>query len=281
MSETKTHSSHKMHSSIIQFENHDQQIIEFHKLGLLGSVLSSIIHELNQPLTSMSMDSDYLTIISQDPAKMSTSQILEVGQGLQKDVQRSQKILDELRSFTQRNEKTEEVNLNSILNSCLTLTKERIRMNGITCKTKFQRQLPKIVTKKNDLQFALLNLILNSCNLLELFVTAEQEYEIRNFIPEIAFETSIQNFDPAAIQEYDLVLELSDNGLSLTSELSETLQKPYIMMKIGKRQLLSGLYLTKMLVEKNNGTFKFGNRKAQGFEGSVNFYEIKFHIKKP
>lgn len=270
-----------MHSSIIQFENHDQQIIEFHKLGLLGSVLSSIIHELNQPLTSMSMDSDYLTIISQDPAKMSTSQILEVGQGLQKDVQRSQKILDELRSFTQRNEKTEEVNLNSILNSCLTLTKERIRMNGITCKTKFQRQLPKIVTKKNDLQFALLNLILNSCNLLELFVTAEQEYEVRNFIPEIAFETSIQNFDPAAIQEYDLVLELSDNGLSLTSELSETLQKPYIMMKIGKRQLLSGLYLTKMLVEKNNGTFKFGNRKAQGFEGSVNFYEIRFHIKKP
>jgi two-component system nitrogen regulation sensor histidine kinase GlnL len=271
MSKSQEQTTVAVHPSIIQFQNQDQQIIEFHKVGLLGSVLSSLIHELNQPLTSMSMDADFLTLLAKNPTKLSAEQICDVGEGLQKDVQRSQKILDELRNFAQRKQKMGEVNLNNVLKSCLTLTNERIRTHGITFEINLDPDIPPITGIKNDLQFALLNLILNSCNLVELFVTGENEYEDHmkhKFVPEISIQTKMDNGD--------VVLELADNGLELTEELKKSLQAPFTMMMVTNKQLLGGLYLTDVLVEKNNGTFCFDHRTMENFGGSVNFYEIRF-----
>jgi len=276
MSITKEFSGSEIHPAIIQFQNQEHQIIEFHKLGLLGSVLSSIIHELNQPLTSMSMDADFLTLIASNPAKMSAEQIYDVGEGLQKDVQRSQKILDELRSFAQRGKKNGEVNINNIIKSCLTLTNERIRTHGVTCNINLSSNLPAVNLTINDLQFALLNLVLNSCNLLELFVTGENEFQeqIRqNYVPQITIETMLENDE--------VIVRATDNGLAITPALAESLQSPFTMMLVTSKQLLGGLYLTKVLVEKNNGVFKFEHKPSDNFGGSINFYEIKIKLNKP
>jgi nitrogen-specific signal transduction histidine kinase len=124
---------------------------------------------------------------------------------------------------------------------------------------------------KNDLQFALLNLILNSCNLVELFVTGEDEHEDlmnHKYVPEISIQTKLD--------KGDVVIEVADNGLELTEELKQSLQAPFTMMMVTNKQLLGGLYLTDVLVEKNNGTFCFDYRSVDNFGGSANFYEIRF-----
>ncbi|NTW49173.1 MAG: hypothetical protein HGB19_05470 [Chlorobiales bacterium] len=257
-----------MSQTSFQTDSEALQILELHRLSLLGAVITSVIHELNQPLTSMNMDASFLDMIAGNPDRMNPAAIGAVGKGILNDVLRCQKILDHLRLLAHRQTCAEPTDLNKVIENCFLLTNERIRSHGIALSVDLPATPVSISINPFDLEYALLSLILNACNLIE----AKQEED-----KSVSEQKNGQNPAVISIQlsqkNSTVKLAITDNGHAIFKKLYGQETDPILMQLPSGKTRPNGLFLARQLIKELGGEL-IPKRYDDKALGEVNLVEI-------
>jgi len=135
-----------------------EQVLQAEKMAALGQLISSIAHELNNPLTTMIGYSDLLRM--QEDLAESLREGLEA---IHEAAVRASRIIKNLLTFARRHRSAKSlVDVNELLERTLALRAYEMSVNNIQMVKELAPHLPTTVADANQLQQVFLNLIINA-----------------------------------------------------------------------------------------------------------------------
>lgn len=132
-------------------------------------------------------------------------------------------------------------NLNSLLNNILTSIRSLHYSNGCQCQDTIEENLPLIAADSMRLNQAIMNLIKNA-------------FESMNMQGTILLNTYQKN--------QSIHIEIIDFGGGISSELTETLFSPFVTSKTNGTGL--GLSISRQIIENHHGTLDYVSRPGDG-----------------
>jgi two-component system C4-dicarboxylate transport sensor histidine kinase DctB len=223
-------------------ESSNIELLKATKLALLGEVTGSILHELNQPLTAMSIDAGYLKMLAEKPDELSAEMLIQVGADIEDDIHRLQKITQHLRAFAYEREQTLHTHLKVAVENIMSLIGEQFRARAIKWEFEFKDDLPSVAIDAIELEYILLNIFLNARKAIDLR---------EKLCPEKPFQKSLTL---KAWRNQDRVMALvKDNGLNLSHTNLHRLWQPFFTVHVAKERQYYNLFLVAQLLEKVGG----------------------------
>jgi signal transduction histidine kinase len=220
------------------------QVIHAEKLATLGQLAAGIVHEINNPLTSISVYGEYLL------SKLTRSGAEHA------DLKRVERILrssDRIMSFTRNlltyarpsKEEAQPVLLNDVLGEAAGFCEHILREAGLTVVRDYGENLPKVNAVPGQLHQVFVNLITNACN-----AAPEEGGQVR-------LATRLQGHDR-------IVVEIEDNGVGIqASELGRVFEPFFSTRRKGKGTGL-GLSIVRNIVEEHQGTIEIASEVGGG-----------------
>jgi C4-dicarboxylate-specific signal transduction histidine kinase len=212
-------------------------LILANKTAATGALSASIAHELNQPITAIQLNSDYLkTAISNE--QINPSSLKEIIEDIQYDNQRSAIIIRTLKDIFQHHSiETKPTNLNIVIQNIIPVIEPKIRLNNIQLELMLQAT-SMIRLNKSEFQQVILNLVNNAIDALSNLQNTDKKITIRT-------------------REKNNYLEFSviDNGIGVPKELEASI---FMLMKTNKQTGMGlGLWLSKHIVDRHNGQISY------------------------
>ena len=226
--------SMKVQSGIEEGKQKDKKILEQAKLARIGSMISMIAHQWRQPLTELSgilMELETATRFK----KVNEKHILGAIERSDKMIQFMSNTIDDFRNFYRPDKVKEEF---LVSNSC----KNAINIIGATLKN-FNIKLninvendKKIYGYPTEFSQVILNILSNAADILV-------EKSIKN--PQIDL-----NIDTKGILS---IITIKDNAGGIAQKNQELIFDPYFSTKDSSKGTGLGLYISKLIVERNMG----------------------------
>jgi signal transduction histidine kinase len=256
-------------SDITEQRMFEKQLMQSEKMASLGTMVSSIAHEINNPNSFISFNipilKDYikeLMPIVDTYAK--THPNLEIGQMVypefRKDIsnlldniahgsERISSFVLNLKEFSQVKDKvTEEwIDLNSVIEKVLSICGVQLKRTVSIFITNIPENLPRIWTDPYALEQILLNLLVN----------AVQAAEKKDSRVELSVEVRDSWLDRTK-------LEVKDNGCGIDQKAIPNIFDPFFTTKSGAGGTGLGLYVTHNLVESLRGRLEVDSTPDQG-----------------
>ncbi|MDW8018731.1 MAG: histidine kinase dimerization/phospho-acceptor domain-containing protein [Chloroherpetonaceae bacterium] len=220
----------------------DWQLVEVAKRVLLGEMTGSVLHELNQPLTSMSIDAGYLKMLSEKHAEIPAEMLAQIGEDIESDVQRFQKITEHLRAFAYEREKTLTAHLQKSFVSVLGLIGEQLRARSIELMVNIPPTLPAVPIDAIELEYIFLNLLLNARKAID----ARQR-----LFPDKLFQKQISI--TATAEPAHLLLTVKDTGYNFSWTHRQQVGFPFATVQVATESILYSFFLVDSLLEKIGG----------------------------
>lgn len=133
------------------------QLIQSAKLAAIGELASNIAHEINNPLTSIL---GYAGLIKTETDPLTRKEDLEI---IEKEALRAREIIKNLLDFARQTPlKIEEVDINNVLKTVLSLTKSQARAGDIEVIEYLKEELPKVPIDINQIKQVFINIINNA-----------------------------------------------------------------------------------------------------------------------
>jgi two-component system, NtrC family, sensor kinase len=144
----------------------ERQIIEAEKMASLGKLAAGVVHELNNPLTSISVYSEYIL------KKLRTGQVVpgdeEKVEKVLEGARRIQKLTRDLVSYGRpSSEEPEPLQINDLVAQGLSFCEHILRKHDVEVGQELHRELPLILGNRNQLLQVLINLVTNACQAME------------------------------------------------------------------------------------------------------------------
>lgn len=226
--------SMKVQNGIDEGKQKDKKILEQAKLARIGSMISMIAHQWRQPLTELSgilMELETATRFK----KVNEKHILGAIERSDKMIQFMSNTIDDFRNFYRPDKVKEEF---LVSNSC----KNAINIIGATLKN-FNIKLnvnvendKKIYGYPTEFSQVILNILSNAADILV-------EKSIKN--PQIDL-----NIDTKGILS---IITIKDNAGGIAQKNQELIFDPYFSTKDSSKGTGLGLYISKLIVERNMG----------------------------
>jgi two-component system NtrC family sensor kinase len=220
------------------------QVIHAEKLATLGQLAAGIVHEINNPLTSISVYGEYLL------SKLTRSGAEHA------DLKRVERILrssDRIMSFTRNlltyarpsKEEAHPVSLNDVLEEAIGFCEHIIREAGVSVVRDYDENLPKVSAVPGQLHQVFVNLITNACN-----AAPKEGGRVR---------LSTRRHGRDRIQ-----VEVEDNGVGIgASELGRVFEPFFSTHRKGKGTGL-GLSIVRNIVEEHRGAVEIDSEAGRG-----------------
>lgn len=250
------------------FESDDSRnaIINASKLATLGEMLAAIAHEVNQPLSVISMavqNAQYLV-----EAKAPASEILEKLRRTDSQARRAGDIVKAIRSLAHPNRTStlaEPLALESVIRSLALLCEGTLRAKGIAFEIGNLEECQEVLADPGGLEQVLLNLVVNARDA----VTAQMERKNSRSGGRI----SIHVVDNP--ESHRLLIRVSDNGGGIPEDVIERIFDPFFTLKdVGKGTGL-GLAICRNLLADMQGSMSVHN----DVDGAV--FEIELRAAPP
>jgi two-component system NtrC family sensor kinase len=137
-----------------------EQLLQSRKMASIGTFTSGIAHELNNPLNNISMTAESLM---GEYHRLSPVEADEMIQDIINQADRASQVVKNLLEFsrTERPYLTH-LNVQDVIEGTIKLVKNQIMVTGIELDVQIADSLPAIRGRRQDLQQALLNILLNS-----------------------------------------------------------------------------------------------------------------------
>ena len=220
-----------------------QRFAQSEKLSSMGILAAGIAHEINNPLTNVSLNLEKLKDMVGDDERINKKIA-----AIERNADRASKIAKELLHFSRENETTPEpVDINSVIKSSNTLLKNQplssiIRLN--------LQGVPMIMGIPWKLEEVFINLLMNSidaCN-------ENDSIEIESFL-----------------QNHKVVVVLTDTGRSIHPEHIPKIFDPFFTTKgIGKGTGL-GLSVCYNIIQQNGGEIELVSSEEGGAVLTLSF----------
>ena len=219
-----------------------QQLFQSEKLSSIGTFISGVAHELNNPLTAVLGFSEVLM----DDKSLSNN----VRRDLEKvatQSERAAKIVKNLLKFSRENKEGKlVVNINDILESTLILKEYHFKTGNVEVTKDFAENLPPVFVDGNQIQQVFMNILLNAFHSMTE-ANIKGEIKIKTVSKDNEIKIIIENDGPPIPED---MLEKIFNAFFTTK-------------KVGKGTGL-GLYVSFGILKEHGGSIRVENIKGSG-----------------
>lgn len=222
------------------------QLLEAEKLKLLSDGLRGVIHELNNPLTSVL---GFTELLLEEVASQKAAGTVEK---IYSEAKRCRKIIEDLQAYVRRPAGgfKEMVPINDLVERACFMRSYLWRTHHIQVEKDMAYDLPLCVADPVQFQQALLCLLANA----EDSIAASAESQKKTFEGSIKIKTEVD--------EQRLRVRIEDNGCGISPENLVKIFNPFFSTKPGKLGL--GLNLASFLVKQQGGTIQALSREGAG-----------------
>jgi two-component system NtrC family sensor kinase len=228
----------------------EEQIIQAEKLATLGQLAAGVVHELNNPLTSISVYGEYL--VKRGERSGQDQGDLEKLRRIVESASRIQKFARDLVTYARPS--TEEpafVPIQAVIEQSLAFCEHVVKDAGATIERRFHDEEAHVYAVRGQLHQVFINLVTNACHALE---------KGRGVIV-IRTESDAEDFLHVAVE---------DNGCGIPRGVAEKIFEPFFSTKAEGKGTGLGLSIVRNIVQQHGGTIEVKQRDAGG-----TIFEIK------
>ncbi len=218
-----------------------RQIIQAEKLASLGQLSAAVVHELNNPLTSITVYAEYIR-----------DRLAELG--VEQDVEKASRILesaDRILDFTRglvayarpSDERPSRLDLRRVIEQSVKLCDHIIKCESIQLDLQWTADMPHVMGNSSRLEQVFVNLITNACHAVESG-------------GEICISTHI-------VKDF-LEIQLRDNGRGMAPEVSARIFEPFFSTKAPGKGTGLGLSIVQEIVRGHGGTITVESEPDKG-----------------
>lgn len=226
-----------------QLQRQQEALLQREKLAAMGSLLASVAHELNNPLSVVMMQADLLR-------EEATDQTLEEqATAISQAAERCMHIVHNFLALARQSPPQRlPVQLNTVVGEALQLLAYTLRLDNIAISQHLAEDLPLLWADPHQLQQVVINLLTNAHHALR---EASMPGQL----------TIITRFDPVQAQ---VRLEVADTGSGMPPEVQARIFEPFFTTKAPGTGTGLGLSLCQGIIESHGGTISVESRAGRG-----------------
>ncbi len=215
-----------------------KQLLQSEKLATIGQMAAGIAHELNTPLTYIMGNLELLEAQPANPAQREMLASIAVG------AERITSLAQRLLAFSRpAQEEPVDVAVNEVVERSLELCHYQILKGGVLLRKELAESLPSVKGVPNQLEMALINLVINAVHAMEGGGTLQVATAARNGQVEIT---------------------VADSGQGIAPEIQPTIFEPFFTTKPEGKGTGLGLSTVLMIVERHKGRIDFTSAPGAG-----------------
>jgi signal transduction histidine kinase len=218
-------------------------LMESHKLRAMGTLVSGVAHELNNPLNNIMLTA---SLLNEEYSELDDSERREMLMDLISQAERSKKTVRNLLDFARESEtKVESLNIRKLLDETTQLLRNQLRVKKIRLNQDLPEVLPAIHGDRQLLSQVFMNLIINAIDVLP------EKGEIR-----IATDVERRNGF--------LAVDISDNGPGIPEHALARIFDPFFTTKPQGKGTGLGLSVSRGIVRKLGGYLLVSSELGEG-----------------
>jgi PAS domain S-box-containing protein len=219
--------------------NTRQAMMQQDKLASIGRLSAGVAHEINNPLTTILTTA----MLSQEEID-SESPLYEELETITNETLRCRKIVSSLLDFARQTKPAKKLhNINDIIDECIHLTRKQAEFKDIKIQKALSESVPELLLDKEQMQQALINLILNATDATEPGGRIRISTEV---LPDNQFVT----------------VTVSDTGKGIADEVIDKIFEPFFTTREIGTGL--GLAITHGIVGRHGGDIGVQSRPDHG-----------------
>ena len=185
------------------------------RLATLGEMASGLAHEMNQPLTVISLSAETATLLLQQDAAANSATVQELHDRIFAMTRRAKEVIDHLRLFARQQQATmERVALGDVVAGALLLTGGTLREHGVVLEQDLPEDLPPVRGRQVMLEQVLMNLLINADQAMEALPETQRKVRIS-----------------AQVTADRVMLKIQDSGPGLPANVLPRLFEPFFTTK--------------------------------------------------
>lgn len=225
-----------------------RQVIRAERLATLGQLAAGVVHELNNPLTSITVYADYLqrrcVQMGGDPGDH--EKLVRIGQS----AQRIQRFARELVQYAKPvGDEVDVIDLNAVVQQAVAFCEHLFDKHGASLTVELAPDLPPIMAVPGQLEQVLINLVTNAAHAVEGCAGA-------------GVWVRTHRRDEAAV-----VIEVADSGPGVAVADRERIFEPFFTTKVDGKGTGLGLPIAKNIIDQHKGQIAVD----QAAEGGARF----------
>ena len=220
-----------------------QQIVRAERLATLGELAAGVVHELNNPLTSITVYAEYLTrkLEAQGADGSDVEKVRRIGASAQRILRFSRDLVQYARPS---GKDMEPVDLAAVVRSSVSICEHLIERGGIQLAIEIDPELPVIQAVGGQLEQVLTNLITNAAHAVE----AGGKVTVR----------------ARAVSPAQVLLEVADSGPGIREDDHEKIFEPFFTTKPDGKGTGLGLPIVRNIVEQHRGQIDVARSELGG-----------------
>lgn len=256
-----------------QAKFHQQQMMQVSKMVALGTLVSSMAHEINNPNNFIMLNAPLLLetwessraileeyyeangdfIIGGMKYTEMRKNIPTLFSGILDGSKRIKQIIEDLRDFVRRDtsDMSQWVDVNAVLKSAVALLSNMIMKSTNHFSIDYGNHLPLLRGNFQRLEQVIINLIQNACQAL------------RNTRKSILVSTSYDE------KRQGIVVNLEDEGVGIPSEILPHITDPFFTTKHESGGIGLGLSISSRIVKEHGGTLTFASEPGKGTKAEM------------
>ncbi len=220
----------------------ERQVVQAEKLATLGQLAAGLVHELNNPLTSISVYANYFVQLF---AQRGVDSDLERARKIVDGAQRIERLSRELMSYARPSAEFELAHLNEVIRQAVAFCELVVEKSGAQLVLELDPAVPPVRMIPSQIQQVVINLITNACHAL-------------------SGERRVVRVRTQPHQEHEIHVEVIDSGSGIEKQHHARLFEPFFTTKPEGRGSGLGLAICRHIVEAHGGAIHFESRPGDG-----------------
>lgn len=222
---------------------HIEQLAHADRLNMLGEMAVGIAHEINQPLTAISL---YAQAGKRLFEKGKHEQLSDTFDKLSEHAQRAGAVIERMQMMSKRGDRTVEVtDINMLIEDIVKLAEAEARIRDITIKIDIGINLPPVLVDKVQIQQVVLNLLRNA---MDAMTSVNCRYG-NTVLLRAQFNDTIE-------------VCVIDSGCGVSKQIEENLFTPFLSTK--EHGMGMGLSISQAIITEHGGQLKLYNNNSAG-----------------
>ena len=223
-----------------ELKSMQNQLLQAEKMASIGLLASSLAHELDTPLTTIS---GYCELLAED---INDERFLGRIQIISEQILKCQKTIRNMLDFARKSSCEKKLcNVHHLINNTLLLVEHRLKIHKIKLHKTFDEKVPPLLVDGNQIQQVILNLVNNAVDSLpqggDMCIETRLNKEAKSV--EVAFE---------------------DNGIGISGEDQKRVFTPFFTTKEPGKGTGLGLSICNNIISAHNGKITLESRVGNG-----------------
>lgn len=232
---------------VAELDSRQEQLVQSRKLAAIGTLTSGIAHELNNPLNNISITTESFML---NYPNMSTQEIKEMVDDILAQTERASQVVKNLLEFSRTERPGLRIlDLREVIERTLKLIRNQMVVAHVRVETQLAPTLPPIRGKRQDLQQAFVNILLNAIQAMP----GGGAINIR------------AGHGPNGYLQVDL----SDTGTGIESEALEHIFDPFFTTKASGQGTGLGLSIVYNIIKTHGGYIEVNSELGKGTTFSI------------